>query len=70
MYNTYLDRWPGKVARFNKLHPVGSPVSICQWNGHFATKVAAPAVVMSNHLPVVWLEGVEGYYPFDKIIVN
>lgn len=65
------DRWPGKVARFNKNYPPGTSVVLITDDGrNIRTEVQFPAMIMSDGTPVVWLQGIVGYRRFDRVIVK
>ncbi len=58
-----------KVEAFNKRNPVGTSVTVILDLGQkFETKVKHSAEVLSDHTPVVWLEGISGCYTLDRVI--
>ena len=58
-----------KCDVFNKLHPVGSPVTVIKDLGEkVETKVKYPAQILSGHTAVVWLHGISGCYLLDRVI--
>lgn len=72
MHSTpYEDRWQGKVDRFNKLFPPGTPVVYIGYNGvRFKTEIRYPAVVLSSGRPVIWLKNIREYCRFDRVVVT
>jgi hypothetical protein len=52
------------VARWNKLHPVGTWVRYCEIAGEsekpLVTQTRTPAQMLSGHTAVVWLKGKAG----------
>ncbi len=58
-----------KCNAFNKLHPVGSAVTLRKDSGQkVETKVMYAAEVLGGHTPVVWLKGISGAYALEAII--
>ena len=66
-----LDRWPDKVERFNKMFLPGTPVVFVEPNGmRVDTRIQFPALIMSDGVPVIWLERVTGYCDLRRVIVK
>ena len=53
------------VFHFNEAYPVGSEVMLRKDTETIATKVTAPAQVLSGHSAVGWFEGVSGCYSIE-----
>jgi malonyl CoA-acyl carrier protein transacylase len=59
---------PGKVAAWNRVHPVGTQVSSAQTSKE-PLRTRTEAVVLFGHRAAVYLEGYEGYFDLDEIAV-
>lgn len=53
---------------FNRIYPPGHKVKVRLDSGEIReTKTIGPAVVLSGHSAVIWLEGVRGCYLLDWV---
>ncbi len=54
--------------RWNKKHPVGTPVVLLKDGGqNVSTVTRSEAEVLSGHSAVIWLDGVSGCYLLDRV---
>jgi len=53
---------------FNRRNPVGTPVAVQKDNGSIVeTKTRSQAYVMSEHTPVVFVDGISGCYALSRV---
>ncbi len=58
----------GQVARFNRIAPVPTPVTLRKDNGEIvATQTASEAWILGGHSAVVQLEGISGCWKLDRV---
>jgi hypothetical protein len=58
----------GKVAAFNKMHPVGSNVIVVKDLGEqVEATVLHPASILGGHTAVAWFSGIPGCYNLDRV---
>lgn len=66
----YENRWTGKVERFNRKFPPGTPVAYTAPSGmRIKTSIRYPAVVLQYGYPVIWLVNIRDYVRFDRVVV-
>lgn len=62
------EHWGKFCADWNAKHPVGASVFLAKDNGtEVATKTRSEAYVCDSGYPVVFLEGIAGYYLMDRV---
>jgi 16S rRNA C1402 (ribose-2'-O) methylase RsmI len=60
--------WEKFCAEWNTKNPVGTSVTLKRDNGQtFETKTRSAAYVSDAGYPVIFLEGVSGYYLLDRV---
>jgi hypothetical protein len=57
-----------RCAEWNRLNPQGSPVIVTKDSGEeVATKTRGDAYVCDSGYPVIFLEGISGYYLLERV---
>ncbi len=58
------------IECFNNNHPVGTQIIVIKNLGEqFQTKTRSPAQIANEVLPVIFVDGISGYYDLTRIIV-
>lgn len=62
------EHWTKFCAEWNEKHPVGTAVQLKRDSGEVLnTKTRSSAYVSDAGYPVIFLEGVTGYYLMDRV---
>lgn len=62
------EHWKKFCADWNEKYPVGTPVTLKRDSGEVLnTKTRSTAYVSNAGYPVIFLEGVTGYYLMDRV---
>lgn len=68
MSKTSAIHWRKTCDAWNAANPIGTPVALKRDNGHtLNTKTRSEAYVCEAGYPVIFVEGVSGYYLLDRV---
>ena len=67
---TIMERWKNKARTFNRTFPIGTKVTYMGEWGSVESTITAPARVMSDGEPVVWITDIPGYVSLKKVVVR